>query len=701
MPNTLAPPAIKIAALYRAAVREFIFIFAAGALLIVAVALGAIRLDSRTQTARMETRDAMQVELASKLIGHDFETAASDLRMLAKTPDMLDFITSEKASDRDRLAENFRVFAGEAKLYDQVLFLDAKGMEVVRANYDNRAAVIVPHGQLQDKSGRYFFRDAFKLAAGQIYVSPLDLNIEHERIELPYKPMIRFGTPVFDRRGQKKGVILLNYFGSALLDNFKETFKGGDQRTMLLNRDGYWLSSPNPGDEWGFMLGNPRTFGKGLPKEWKAISSADHGSIRTGNGLFTFMTVYPLLPGQSSATGSPLPREPSTRPLEHNEYYWKIVSHRPPASFSHERLNGHPVVLAILTGSLLLWFLLSGYLALSRASRKRWQATLAESENRLREISVTLAEGVYVIDENGRVVFTNPEAQKELGYSGAELLGQNAHALFHYQKPDGTPYPEEACEIGRVVLSGQTYRAVEETFWRKDGTLLPVAVSSSPIMRDGQVAGSVVAFHDITGRKLAQQMLKQSHIETERINTRLREVNSELEHISQSDWLTGVANRRHLDAYLEKEWRSAARAGRSLSLIMIDIDHFKAYNDHYGHQGGDDCLKVVAGALSSTLGRPDDLLARYGGEEFAVVLPDTPLEGALHIAESLRSGVEAMNIPHAKSSVSKQVTVSLGVAAMVPDVRDAIPAVLVAAADKALYQAKAQGRNRVCASEPD
>jgi len=709
MSNMLRSSFFGKAALGRAAVREFLLLFSVGVLLIIAVALGAIRFDNRAQTAKTEAHDAMQAELASQLIGHDFETVTSDLQMLAKIPDTIEFVKSGKESDRRKLAEHFRVFAAETRLYDQVRFIDAKGMEAVRVNYVNNSAVLVPDEQLQDKSGRYFFRDAIKLEAGQVYVSPLDLNVEHNQLELPYKPMIRFGAPVFDKSGRKKGVVLLNYFGSVLLNNFKAVFTGsGQPAAMLLNRDGYWLSSPEAADEWGFMLGKPHTFGKNLPEEWKVISSIDHGSIRTENGQFTFATVYPLLSGQSSATGSPLPAEPSARALNQQEYYWKIVSHRSPASLSSWGLGGHPVVQTILAGSLLLWTLLSGYVALSRAGRKRWQATLAESENRLREISVTLAEGVYVIDESGQIVFANPEAQRELGYSEAELLGQNAHGLFHYQKPDGTSYPEEACEIGRVVLSGRTHRAAEETFWSKDGTPLPVAVSSSPIMRDGRVAGSVVAFHDITGRKQAQQMLEQaiyaleqSSQETERINTQLRAANSELERMSQSDGLTGVANRRYLDVYLEKEWRSAARAGRSLSFIMIDIDFFKAYNDHYGHQGGDDCLKEVAGALNSALSRPHDLLARYGGEEFAVVLPDTPLEGALHIAENLRGAVEGLLIPHAKSTIAEYLTVSLGVAAMVPDALESIPAVLIAAADRALYRAKAQGRNRVCASETE
>jgi diguanylate cyclase (GGDEF)-like protein/PAS domain S-box-containing protein len=699
-------PTIKSASPYRAALREFVLIFSLGALLIVAVGVATIWFDHRAQSARVEGHDAMEVELASKLIAHDFETVVSDLRMLSKTPDMLDFLNSRKAADRVRLAEYFRVFAAESGLYDQARFLDANGMEKVRVNYGDHSARIVPDEQLQDKSGRYFFRDTIKLGAGQVYVSPLDLNIEQQRIEMPFKPMIRFGTPVFDRDGKKRGIVLLNYFGSVLLHSFKEVFTG-EGRPMLLNRDGYWLSSPEPGDEWGFMLGNQRTLGKDYPEEWRVISATSQGRIRTANGLFTFWTVWPLQPGHSSATGTALPSGASQRALAHDEYYWKIVLHRPSIPvLSAEELASHRAALAIMAGSLLLWAVLAWHLALARAGRKQWRAALAESETRLREISETLAEGVYVVDKTGQIVFANPAAQRELGYTEAELLGQQAHALLHYQKPDGTPCSRQDCEIGRVMVSGQTYRAIDDAFWRKDGSLLPVAVSASPIVRNGKMEGLVVAFHDITGRKQSQERLTQamadlaqSNRETERINTELMQANAELERISHSDGLTGVANRRHFDIFLDGEWRSAARADQSLSLIMIDIDYFKAYNDHYGHQGGDDCLKSVAGALGAALGRPRDLLARYGGEEFAVVLPDTSPEGALHVAENLHGAVERLHLPHVKSDASKYITVSLGVATMMPDAQASIPAVLIAAADKALYQAKMQGRNRICVAD--
>lgn len=142
------------------------------------------------------------------------------------------------------------------------------------------------------------------------------------------------------------------------------------------------------------------------------------------------------------------------------------------------------------------------------------------------------------------------------------------------------------------------------------------------------------------------------------------------------------------------EWNRGRRYSRPLSLILADIDFFKAYNDTYGHQAGDECLKTVASAIQSALKRSEDLLCRYGGEEFAVILPETHKGGAVHLAEGIRAAVENMKIAHEGSKISGYVTVSLGVATVLP-ARDLSPKDLVAAADAALYNAKCEGRNRV------
>lgn len=179
-----------------------------------------------------------------------------------------------------------------------------------------------------------------------------------------------------------------------------------------------------------------------------------------------------------------------------------------------------------------------------------------------------------------------------------------------------------------------------------------------------------------------------------RTHVELKRQRDILQALSAVDGLTGIPNRRRLDEYYSLEWLRAKRRQTPLSVIMADIDHFKDYNDAYGHAQGDECLKAVAKALESSLKRPTDLLARYGGEEFAVVLPETGVEGAGHLAEDMRAGVEALDIPHAKSPVTGHVTISLGTGTMIPGAMTQ-PKALIQLADEMLYKAKSGGRNRV------
>ena len=174
----------------------------------------------------------------------------------------------------------------------------------------------------------------------------------------------------------------------------------------------------------------------------------------------------------------------------------------------------------------------------------------------------------------------------------------------------------------------------------------------------------------------------------------LTDANCELQRLSLSDALTCIGNRRYLDEYLEREWRRTLREQTSLSVVMLDIDYFKLFNDTYGHIAGDDCLRRVAGILTATIQRTTDFASRYGGEEFVLVLPATDEQGALTVAEKIRCRVEALAIPHEKSPMAGVVTVSIGVAAAVPT-RDSDVGLLLSAADRALYQAKTAGRNAV------
>jgi len=174
----------------------------------------------------------------------------------------------------------------------------------------------------------------------------------------------------------------------------------------------------------------------------------------------------------------------------------------------------------------------------------------------------------------------------------------------------------------------------------------------------------------------------------------LKQNRDELVRLARTDGLTGLYNRRTFDDLLRREWRRLARTGEPLAVIMMDVDHFKLYNDTYGHGGGDLCLQRVARAAVGALQRPADVVARYGGEEFVALLPVTKLEGATAVAEAIRAAVAGLEIPHTASKTSAHVTVSVGAACTVPQ-PDKDPASLLALADQQLYAAKSEGRNRV------
>ena len=232
------------------------------------------------------------------------------------------------------------------------------------------------------------------------------------------------------------------------------------------------------------------------------------------------------------------------------------------------------------------------------------------------------------------------------------------------------------------------------------------------------IAGNYDARTDVTGNNEVSELARSFNRMSERLQMTLAELrehkeqlelriqqrtleleaaNRKLEALSRSDGLTGLGNRRHLDEVLETEWRRATRLGLPVSFVLLDVDHFKPFNDHYGHQAGDGCLIRIGAALADYAQRAGELAARYGGEEFAIVLPGSSAVEAAALAEAVRQSILKLGIPHAKAPTGV-VTVSLGVATRIPGPSD-MPIGLISEADKALYRAKEEGRNRVMAVE--
>jgi diguanylate cyclase (GGDEF)-like protein len=307
-----------------------------------------------------------------------------------------------------------------------------------------------------------------------------------------------------------------------------------------------------------------------------------------------------------------------------------------------------------------------------------------------------------------------------------ERLRFNAHAgnsVFHGR--NGGDWPATLGIVGRAFRSGQAQYvpevsedadyvlgnpAVVAEFVvpvRLHGRLLgvlnleavdPEALSEASRLMIAsladQVAGAVHLAQANAQLREINRLVEEKSCALTQANARLREVNRQLQQLSHRDGLTGIANRRRFDEMLAAEWSRALRHRHPLALLMLDIDDFKSYNDGYGHLAGDDALCQLARLLSQALGRGEDCIARYGGEEFAVLLPQTTLDGALQIALQVQCAVERMALPHAYSRAARQLSLSIGAAALVPQ-RELDPAVLILQADAALYRAKSLGRNRV------
>ncbi|MDE2311257.1 MAG: cache domain-containing protein [Betaproteobacteria bacterium] len=381
-----------------ALLKRFVLIYLPIVMVLSIVLLSSIRFDEQRRLERTVERESSRIEIARGLVARDLSVVDTHLRVIANLPLLRWYQDSGNPAQREELAKLFLVLAREARLYDQVRYLDASGQEVISINYNDGKPAIVPRKQLQNKSGRYYFNDTIKLKQGEVFVSPLDLNIEQGSLEIPYKPMIRFGTPVFDSAGRKKGVIVLNYFGNELLQHFRVIMQGGDPHSsMLLNHDGYWLSGAKREDEWGFMLGkSERTFGHDFPEEWRAISASERGTLQTAKGLFVYATVYPLLPGQHSSTGSTLAHAPSQQEMTAHEYSWKIVSFVPHAVLTGAAFYNQPSGRTLLGAVYLLLALAAWTVASVTLNREQARAELARSKACYDELTQRIPVGAYL-----------------------------------------------------------------------------------------------------------------------------------------------------------------------------------------------------------------------------------------------------------------------------------------------------------------
>jgi diguanylate cyclase (GGDEF)-like protein/PAS domain S-box-containing protein len=294
-------------------------------------------------------------------------------------------------------------------------------------------------------------------------------------------------------------------------------------------------------------------------------------------------------------------------------------------------------------------------------------------DSSLRLIAEYSADVICRVANDMRLLYVSPSCQRVLGWTAEEMLAMPPFALI---LPEDVP--ALAANAQQNLLPGAKPSLATARFRRKDGTIIWLEVSPNPVNdpATGAPIETILVMRDITDRKRLEQ---------------------ELTAMALTDGLTGLANRHAFDANLDLEWRRAVRSRSQISLLLLDIDYFKQFNDQYGHLAGDGCLRTIAAAIKATV-RATDTTARFGGDELAVILPSTDNIGALEAAGKVRTAVQNLAIDFEGSPGGiATVSVSIGAATEIPHVLGLTPApeILLQAADSALYRAKREGRNRI------
>ncbi|MEW8538226.1 MAG: sensor domain-containing diguanylate cyclase [Candidatus Thiodiazotropha endolucinida] len=498
-----------------------------------------------TQTEKYELqttliREEAALNSASELTSLLFEQKLSDLMVLAEGEVLRSYIHDPSLKNWVRVAREFSLFARRKPKYFQLRYIDNSGMEVIRINSDDNVQEIVPQSEMQNKADRYYFKEAMKLALGEIYISPLDLNVERGVIEQPVKPTVRFATPVSDGYGGKRGIVIINYTPNELLQRIADNFETLRGDAVMLNSQGHWLQGVPEEQLWGFMYGRDETFATQKPDVWSSVTSSEKGSFFTDDGVYIFKRAYPLV-RKRLGTLENVDESIVPSPNRAEKRYWIFLSHI--SNNLIEDLTAKRMIVATIT--YLLLFLVAGVIS---------------------------------------VLFAKNSVQKKQAF-----------------------------------------------------------------------------------RKLQQY--------------------------ATTDDLTGLANRRELDKVALREFKRATRFTRHLSVLMLDLDHFKSINDTYGHNIGDSVLRHVADICVGSI-RGQDFMARYGGEEFTILLPETDIENGSKLAQRICDKIAAMPYQEGQQLIS--ITVSVGASEIEDgdiDFND-----LLNRADKALYEAKKRGRNQVVIS---
>lgn len=741
--------------MFRLLLKNIIFqnlvLFLLPAVLIVSVAIYVYFTEKETALSTISTHENTLIKTGKRTIESSLDLIKDDVVYLSRAHDLRLYLNEHNDAVKLDFMGDLRLLMRYRKSYDQIRWIDEAGIERIRIEHNNNQPRAALENELQNKKDRYYFTQSSKLKDGAVYVSPFDLYVENGVIATPNKPTIRFATPLIDVHGHRRGIFIINYLGSELIERFDRTTAASYGVSMILNPQGYYIKGATHEDEWGFMRNrDDLSLAHRYPEVWKRISREKNGEFLDQNGLWIFQTVdlvgwkiVTFVPTETlfrdvhskinvlmtisgllllliaivshlyrkkeeavnqfrdlqSKTEGILLSVPDIIMQVDNQkrYVWgnnqgiaffgeDVIGKEASEYFEGEQntyANVHPMLEGDIDSvyveswqrrhdgekRLLAWWCqnlkdeegnITGALSTARDITEEKNA-----QNEIEKLSKALEQiddVVYITDRQGTISYVNAAFCHHTGFTKEEVLNQNAKITKSGMHPR-----EFYKELWGVILRGEVYRNTVINR-KKNGDLYYEKKTITPLKDDhGVIVGFVSTGKDVTEETM---------------------LNQEIKRIATIDQLTGIYNRHKFEELFALESERSRRFSQPLSLILIDIDHFKRVNDTHGHDVGDKVLVQLSAIVQETI-RKIDIFARWGGEEFLLLCPGTDIENVREIAEKIRASVENASFP-----VVEKVTISLGLSSFNPD--DSFNE-LFKRADQGLYYAKEHGRNQVVA----
>lgn len=499
-----------------AAWRAFLPTAALLASVLAAAALAAYALLVDRALHLISAAERQAVRAAAVAIRDRIRGLGEDARFLATRHLTVEVARAPSAAGAARLADEFVDFATGRRVYDQVRLLDEAGRELVRVNWNGGRPAPVPAAALQDKRDRYYFKDAIRLGQGELYLSPLDLNVEGGQVEVPHKPMVRAATPVFTEGGRRRGVVVLNYLGQELVDALLAEAGPAAGRLVLLDQEGRWLHSPVAAEAWSFMFGRRDQFDARHRETWAVMNEADDGQRLVAEGLWTYAAVRPLGEGLRTTRGTAAPAGPSLGDLNHHAYRWTVATLVPAADLAALRWRTAGLVASGWGLACLLALWGAARWATLRARRDEAEAALRQERRLLASVLGGMAEGLLVHDEDGRIVAANEAASLILGVPPDRLVGWvGLTPTGPAVGEDGQPVSPRALPAAIALERGVATPRQRLRVPRPDGALADLDVAAAPLaLQDGGLdRGAVTTFSDASlQRDLQQRMALSAHL---------------------------------------------------------------------------------------------------------------------------------------------------------------------------------------------